>query len=165
MSNNKTRKLTKQELKELIKTVIDESNYFHDKFGEFSSEKDATSLSRNDIGQYEYPSKKDAFPCGRLSPKRDWCKKGKKPQKSVIEGSMENISDDFKDELRSMIAQEIEKAIAEWIIEDEDPPSLSLPGGGHQNPENKSHGKINEPYETQYRRSSSKKNAQKKRPK
>ena len=98
MSNNKTRKLTKQELKELIKTVIDESNY-------------------------------------------------------------------FKDELRSMIAQEIEKAIAEWIIEDEDPPSLSLPGGGHQNPENKSHGKINEPYETQYRRSSSKKNAQKKRPK
>ena len=149
----------------MIKNVIDESNWFHDEDGEFSSEKDAESLSRYDVGQYEYPSQKSAFPCGRLSPQRDWCKKGKKPKKTVIEGSLSNLEDDFKDELRSIIAHEIEKALEEWLVDDLDPHTSPLPRGSGQNPENISHGKTNAPCETQYSRDSSKKNDQKKRPK
>ena len=130
MANKTKTKITKEELKQIIKRVLDESNYFHDSEGEFSSEKDATSLSRHDIGQYEYPSKKTAFPCGRLSPQRDWCKAGKQPKKkSVLEGDEENESDAFEDRLRMIIAQEIESALRDWLTDDLDPNTSPLPRG------------------------------------
>jgi len=52
LANTKTIRITKKDLRDMIKNVIDESNWFHDEDGEFSSEKDAESLSRYDVGQY-----------------------------------------------------------------------------------------------------------------
>ena len=171
MAKTKQIRITKKELKDMIKKVIDESNFFHNDDGEFSSEKDAESLSRHDIGQYEYPSKKDAFPCGRLSPQRDWCKKGEK-KKSVIESALlsnylipsDQDNDDFIDELRSIVAYEIERALQDWLTDDLDPTTSPLPRGSDQNPENMSHGKTNAPYETQYAGVLSKKNGKKMEP-
>jgi len=99
-----TTTLTIDVLKDLVKQVIDEAlpgNWFHSRSGEFSSQSDATSKTRADIGQYAHPSGTDREKCGRKDRSRT-CK--------IDEGASDQEEPEER-MLRALVGASIREAI------------------------------------------------------
>jgi len=104
-------KIKKERLRQIIRDVIEEvvGNWAHDSDGRFSSEKDATSMSRSDIGQFAYPSKVNRKPCGSQNRART-CKKD---EGKILPTKNEDMDRQTAIYLRAIVGKEIRKAIAD----------------------------------------------------